>query len=90
MKNCAILFCPKFPFGNCCAFSCVGTTAMAALEKQCTLSVHYDRSTPNEVGELKKDLESNDVERKTKALKRAILLQLNGEALPGVLMTVIR
>ncbi|GJQ13953.1 hypothetical protein GpartN1_g5744.t1 [Galdieria partita] len=63
---------------------------MAALEKQCTLSVHYDRSTPNEVGELKKDLESNDVEKKTKALKRAILLQLNGEALPGVLMTVIR
>eukprot|EP00871_Galdieria_phlegrea_P000180 jgi/Galph1/1162/GphlegSOOS_G5751.1 len=63
---------------------------MSALEKQCTLSIHYERSTANEVGELKKDLESNDVERKTRALKKAIMLQLNGESLPGVLMTVIR
>lgn len=61
----------------------------SALERQCTLLIHQD-AVPDDVEELKKHLESGDLESKTEALKRVISMQLSGESLPGMLMMVIR
>lgn len=61
----------------------------SALERQCTLLIHQD-AVPDDVDDLKKHLESGDLEAKAEALKRAISMQLSGEPLPGMLMMVIR
>eukprot|EP00177_Eucheuma_denticulatum_P003100 GFKZ01005588.1.p1 GENE.GFKZ01005588.1~~GFKZ01005588.1.p1 ORF type:complete len:958 (+),score=152.99 GFKZ01005588.1:167-3040(+) len=61
----------------------------SALERQCTLLIHQDVA-PDDVDELKNQLESGDLEAKADALKRAISMQLSGEPLPGMLMMVIR
>jgi len=59
-------------------------------EKPCTLLIHYDKGEPPNLNELKKQLENGTVNDKTEALKTVILLMLNGEVLPQLLMTVIR
>jgi len=56
----------------------------------CTLLVHYDSSEPPNLTELKQQLEHGDEQQKIAALKRAIVLLLNGEKLPNILMTIIR
>lgn len=48
-----------------------------------------DTEQPSEM-QLKQDLENGDIPVKTAALKKVIQLILNGERLPGILMTVIR
>jgi coatomer subunit beta len=60
------------------------------MDKPCSLLVaHSAGETPN-VSELKAQLEQASVPLKVEALKRAIAFTLAGEALPGVLMHVIR
>jgi len=60
------------------------------MEKPSTLLIHYEKNEPPQVGELKKQLEMGTMKEKTEALKSVILLMLNGESLPQLLMTVIR
>eukprot|EP01114_Cavostelium_apophysatum_P024678 TRINITY_DN973_c0_g1_i2.p1 TRINITY_DN973_c0_g1~~TRINITY_DN973_c0_g1_i2.p1 ORF type:complete len:955 (+),score=319.11 TRINITY_DN973_c0_g1_i2:111-2975(+) len=59
-------------------------------EKPCTLLIHYDKGEPPNMGELKKQLEAGGIPEKIEALKTVILLMLNGELLPQLLMTMIR
>lgn len=61
----------------------------SALERQCSLLINSNAGS-GEVAELRKGLESSNVETKLTSLKRVIHLQLTGEPLPGMLMTVIR
>lgn len=60
-----------------------------ALERQCTLLIHQDLPA-DDLNELRKHLESGDLEAKLESLKRAICMHLGGEPLPGMLMLVIR
>lgn len=60
-----------------------------ALERQCTLLIHQD-NVQDDTDNLKANLESPDLEVKTDALKRLIVCHLNGDAIPGMLMMVIR
>jgi len=59
-------------------------------EKPCTLIVHYDKGEVANLNDLKKQLETGNVNDKIETLKNVILLMLNGEVLPQLLMTVIR
>ncbi len=61
----------------------------SALESQCTLLIHQE-AVQDDTDQLKKNLESGNLDSKMEALKRVIALQLNGEHLPGMLMMVIR
>lgn len=61
----------------------------SALESQCTLLIHQE-TVQDDTDQLRKSLESGDLESKMESLKRVISLQLNGEPLPGMLMMVIR
>jgi coatomer subunit beta len=60
------------------------------MEKSCTLLVHFDKSTPALANEIKEALEGNDVAAKSEALKKAIMLLLNGETIPQLFITIIR
>ncbi|PON83647.1 Coatomer beta subunit [Trema orientale] len=60
------------------------------MEKSCSLLVHFDKGTPALVNEIKEALEGNDVESKIDALKKAIMLLLNGETIPQLFITIIR
>ncbi|KAK4269568.1 hypothetical protein QN277_022709 [Acacia crassicarpa] len=60
------------------------------MEKSCTLLVHFDKGTPALANEIKEALEGNDVEAKVDALKKAIMLLLNGETIPQLFITIIR
>jgi coatomer subunit beta len=59
-------------------------------EKPCTLLINYDKREPPNAHELKQLLEKGSKEEKVEALKNVILLLLNGELLPQLLMTIIR
>jgi coatomer subunit beta len=61
----------------------------SALERQCTLLVHQN-NVQGDADNLKANLESPDLDIKTDALKRLIVSHLNGDAIPGMLMMVIR
>lgn len=61
----------------------------SALERQCTLLIRQDVAS-DDVDDLKKSIESGDLEHKAEALKRVITMHLGGEAMPGLLMMVIR
>ena len=52
------------------------------MDKSCTLLVHYDKGTPAVAKEIKEALEGNDVEAKVDAMKKAVMLLLNGETIP--------
>lgn len=61
-----------------------------ATEKSCSLVVHFDKGTPAMASEIKEAMEGSDVEAKIEALKKAILLLLNGETIPQLFITIIR
>jgi coatomer subunit beta len=60
------------------------------MEKSCTLLVHFDKGTPAIANEIKEALEGNDVPSKIDALKKAIMLLLNGETIPQLFITIVR
>lgn len=60
------------------------------MEKSCTLLVHFDKGTPALANEIKEALEGNDVEAKVDAMKKAVMLLLNGETIPQLFITIIR
>ncbi|CAN8301610.1 unnamed protein product [Cochlearia groenlandica] len=60
------------------------------MEKSCTLLIHYDKGTPAIANEIKEALQGNDLTAKIDALKKAIMLLLNGETLPQLFITIIR
>ncbi|KAJ8447580.1 hypothetical protein Cgig2_031193 [Carnegiea gigantea] len=60
------------------------------MEKTCTLLVHFDKGTPALANEIKEALEGNDVPAKVEAMKKAIMLLLNGESLPQLFITIVR
>ncbi|KAK2432368.1 Coatomer, beta subunit [Trifolium repens] len=60
------------------------------MEKSCSLIVHFDKGTPALATEIKEALEGNDIAAKIEALKKAIMLLLNGETIPQLFITVIR
>uniref|UniRef100_A0A3B3DZM5 Coatomer subunit beta n=1 Tax=Oryzias melastigma TaxID=30732 RepID=A0A3B3DZM5_ORYME len=64
---------------------------MTAAENVCytLINVQSDSEPPSEVS-LKADLEKGEIKAKTEALKKVIIMILNGEKLPGLLMTIIR
>ncbi|KAJ1177234.1 hypothetical protein NDU88_002495 [Pleurodeles waltl] len=64
---------------------------MTAAENVCytLINVPLESEPPSEIS-LKTDLEKGDVKSKTEALKKVITMILNGEKLPGLLMTIIR
>uniref|UniRef100_UPI00358F8219 coatomer subunit beta isoform X2 n=1 Tax=Myxine glutinosa TaxID=7769 RepID=UPI00358F8219 len=64
---------------------------MTAAENICYTLINIPSETepPSEIT-LKNDLEKGDVKTKTEALKKVIVMILNGDRLPGLLMTIIR
>ncbi|CAA7409863.1 unnamed protein product [Spirodela intermedia] len=60
------------------------------MEKSCTLLVHFDKSSPALANEIKEALEGNDVPAKIDAMRKAVMLLLNGEPLPQLFITVVR
>ncbi|KAH6821720.1 Coatomer [Perilla frutescens var. hirtella] len=60
------------------------------MEKSCSLLVHYDKGTAAIANEIKEALEGNDVPAKIDAMKKAIMLLLNGETLPQLFITIVR
>ncbi|TYI80143.1 hypothetical protein E1A91_D05G069300v1 [Gossypium mustelinum] len=60
------------------------------MEKSCTLLIHFDKGTPAIANEIKEALEGNDVPAKIDAMKKAIMLLLNGETLPQLFITIVR
>ncbi|XP_015938020.1 coatomer subunit beta-1 [Arachis duranensis] len=60
------------------------------MEKSCSLLVHFDKGTPALANEIMEALEGNDAGAKIEALKKAIMLLLNGETIPQLFITIIR
>ncbi|XP_068657740.1 coatomer subunit beta-1-like [Aristolochia californica] len=60
------------------------------MEKSSSLLVHFDKATPALANEIKEALEANDDSLKIDAMKKAIMLLLNGENLPQLFITIIR
>ncbi|MBA0569317.1 hypothetical protein Golob_006754, partial [Gossypium lobatum] len=60
------------------------------MEKSCTLLIHFDKGSPAIANEIKEALEGNDVSAKVDAMKKAIMLLLNGETLPQLFITIVR
>eukprot|EP01018_Ginkgo_biloba_P001285 Gb_23100 [translate_table: standard] len=60
------------------------------MEKSCSLLIYFDKGTPALANEIKEALEGNDIPRKVDALKKAIMLLLNGETLPQLFITIVR
>ncbi|GMY32197.1 coatomer subunit beta-2 [Fagus crenata] len=60
------------------------------MEKSCTLLVHFDKGTPAIANEIKEALEGSDVPAKIDAMKKAVMLLLNGETLPHLFITIVR
>jgi len=64
--------------------------AAAETEKYCTVLIAYDKGVPPTADDLMKRLESKKDKDKIGALEELILLMLNGEIYPKLLMCVIR
>ncbi|XWS26104.1 hypothetical protein CRYUN_Cryun26dG0002000 [Craigia yunnanensis] len=60
------------------------------MEKSCTLLIHFDKGTPAIANEIKEALEGNDVPAKIDAMRKAIMLLLNGETLPQLFIIIVR
>ncbi|GAA0184957.1 hypothetical protein Leryth_022394 [Lithospermum erythrorhizon] len=60
------------------------------MEKSCSLLVHFDKGTPAIANEIKEALEGHDDPSKVEAMKKAIMLLLNGETLPQLFITIVR
>jgi len=59
-------------------------------EKYCTILIHYEKGVPPTSEELAKKLESKKETVQAEALEELILLMINGESYPKLLMTIIR
>mmetsp|Transcript_47318 Transcript_47318/g.137820 ORF Transcript_47318/g.137820 Transcript_47318/m.137820 type:complete len:1015 (-) Transcript_47318:236-3280(-) len=62
----------------------------AETEKHCTLLIYYDKGVPPTSEELAKKLENKKDSVKADALQELVLLMINGEAYPKLLMTIIK
>lgn len=62
----------------------------AETEKHCTVLIHYEKGVPPTSDELAKRLENKKDSVKAEALEELVLLMINGESYPKLLMTVIR
>eukprot|EP01018_Ginkgo_biloba_P040144 Gb_03760 [translate_table: standard] len=60
------------------------------MEKSCSILIHFDKGTPALANEIKEAMEGNDISRKIDALKKAIMLLLNGDNLPQLFITIVR
>lgn len=60
------------------------------MEKFCTVLLHDADSEPPSVQTLAKTLETGTEDEKADALKKLITFHANGEALPKLIMSVIR
>ncbi|KAL4577964.1 hypothetical protein LXL04_014079 [Taraxacum kok-saghyz] len=60
------------------------------MEKSCTLLVHFDKGTPALANEIKEALEGHDDSAKIDAMKKAVMLLLNGETIPKLFITIVR
>ncbi|XP_073033410.1 coatomer subunit beta-1-like [Primulina eburnea] len=60
------------------------------MEKSCSLLVHFEKGASALANEIKEALESSDVPAKIDAMKKAIMLLLNGESLPQLFITIVR
>ncbi|KAI3763408.1 hypothetical protein L1987_53866 [Smallanthus sonchifolius] len=60
------------------------------MEKTCSLLVHFDKGTPALANEIKEALEGHDDDAKIDAMKKAVMLLLNGETLPQLFITIVR
>ncbi|KAL9439828.1 hypothetical protein AB3S75_018656 [Citrus x aurantiifolia] len=60
------------------------------MERPHTLLIHYDKGTPAIAKQIAKDLQRRDGPAKVDAMKKAIMLLLNGETLPHLLNTIVR
>ncbi|KAJ0794420.1 putative clathrin/coatomer adaptor, adaptin-like, coatomer beta subunit, armadillo-like helical [Helianthus annuus] len=60
------------------------------MEKTCSLLVHFDKGTPALANEIKEALEGHDDAAKVDAMKKAVMLLLNGETLPQLFITIVR
>eukprot|EP01104_Vermistella_antarctica_P008860 TRINITY_DN2254_c0_g1_i1.p1 TRINITY_DN2254_c0_g1~~TRINITY_DN2254_c0_g1_i1.p1 ORF type:complete len:988 (+),score=320.12 TRINITY_DN2254_c0_g1_i1:123-3086(+) len=65
-------------------------TSTTVDERPCTLLVSHGQQTPPNSAEIKAMLEHGDERDKVEALEHIITLQLAGEKLPGLLITVIK
>lgn len=59
------------------------------MERPCTLLIHNDTAEAP-LSQLKDQLENGDTLQKITALKKIILMHINGQQLPQLLMTIIR
>jgi coatomer subunit beta len=59
-------------------------------ERYCTCLIFYDKGVPPTSDELAKRLEQSSATAKIEALEELVLLMVNGESYPNLLMTVIR
>jgi len=62
----------------------------AETEKNCTVLIFYDKGVPPTSDELAKRLESKKDNVKAEALEELVLLMINGESYPKLLMTIIK
>ncbi|KNA22373.1 hypothetical protein SOVF_034580 [Spinacia oleracea] len=60
------------------------------MEKTCTLLVHFDKGTPALANEIREALEGSDVPAKIDAMKKAVMILLNGETIPQLFITIVR
>eukprot|EP00931_Biecheleriopsis_adriatica_P098663 TRINITY_DN726_c0_g1_i1.p1 TRINITY_DN726_c0_g1~~TRINITY_DN726_c0_g1_i1.p1 ORF type:complete len:1010 (+),score=277.87 TRINITY_DN726_c0_g1_i1:122-3151(+) len=59
-------------------------------EKHCTVLIHYEKGVPPTSEEIAQKLENKKDSVKAEALEELILLMINGESYPKLLMTIIR
>ena len=59
-----------------------------SVEKSCTCLIASDRQASQ--AEIKEALEGNDPEAKVLAMKKAVMMLLNGEQLPQLFITIVR
>ena len=59
-------------------------------EKHCTLVINKGKDVMPSQQEMMAELEKPDIGAKTKAIKQVLIMLLNGERMPKLLMTVIR
>ena len=60
------------------------------MDRPCTLLINSENLEPPNLAELRSKLQNGTIEEKQVALKRTILLLMQGEALPNFLITIIQ
>ena len=58
------------------------------VERSCSMLVHFDK--PVSAKEIKDAFEGHDPAAKILAMQRAIMMLLNGEAIPALFMTILQ